>query len=245
MEGVPDAYVRRRDSVGVLREQLVWLLLCGLVLFFAIPEGAQAFVLPQNSAVGPGSEWIYNSNLGTAHSEILDREYIDGQWFYRWRLSVAGLTYEEKLRLTDNQLSVVDRLFTAFRLYHDFFAFPEDELTLQMPLKVGSTWEWEGPVTHGGHTGVDRVSGRVVQIVQVEVPAGKFTTYEIELDRTDDFGTQQHIRLWLEAEIGVVRAEGQLQWQGLVGKMQNLVGFNHFAVELRSYKIVSPEEDTK
>jgi hypothetical protein len=216
-------------------------ILLGCWLLLAMVR-VQAFVLPQHANVGPGSYWLYQSNLGKARSEILSREEIPEGWLYRWRLSVTGLTYEEQLRLTATQLGVTQREFGAWLIYHDNFSFPQDELTLPVPLLVGSTWQWSGPVEYRKKTGTTQVQGQVVAESTITVPAGTFKVLEIVLDRSDTFGMQQSIRLWLNEEIGVVKAVGELRWTGFVGTIQNLVGFHHFEVELLSYAIVSPEQ---
>ena len=230
------------------RHLLFSLCLLGLLQLVsgAVPWGAHAFAVAEQGLVGPGSEWVYKSNLGTARSSILSQRVQDsGEELYRWRLSVAGLTYEEDLLLTSSTLSVTSRFFNAFRIYSDAYDYPLGELTFRLPLTVGSKWEWDGPVLHGSKEGVTRITGQVVGLVPVTVPAATFLAYEIHLQRNDDFGATQDIKLWFHPEVGVVRATGTLHWRGLVGKVQRLIGFDLFEVELETYSIVRPSLATR
>lgn len=225
---------------GSLRQRLLLALICCWLLL--VTAKIQAFMVPQAATVGPGSYWVYQSNFGQVRADILTREQIPEGWLYRWRLSVLGLNYEEQLRLTATQLGVTHREFAAWFVYHADFSFPQDELTLPVPLSVHSTWDWHGPVLYRKQTGTTQVKGQVVAQSEVTVPAGTFPVFEIVLERNDSFGTQQNIRLWLNEEIGVVKAEGELRWTGLVGTLQDLVGLRYLAVELLHYSIAAPEQ---
>lgn len=215
-----------------------------LTASMAAAPGAQAFVLPSDPTVGAGSEWVYDSNLGETHVRMLARERVSpGVEHYRWDLQVAGLRYTEDLALTKDRLGVTWRRLSGFGLVRQEFSFADPELVLELPLEVGHTWRWDGPAMLGKRMGTASAEGKVLAVESISVPAGVFETLHIRLERDDSFGTKQLIDLWFDPEVGPIKAEGDLRWQGLIGFVQSLVGLNRFEVELTEYEIVRKPTD--
>lgn len=220
---------------GVLARLLALALSLALL---GAPGRVLAFVMPAEADVDAGSEWRYRSNLGTTVVRMLEREELrPGVEGYTWELRVAGLVFREDLELTAQSLGVRSREFSAFGLLLERFRFDGAELVMELPLQVGSAWTWSGGVEAKGTSGLAHVKGEVVRIEEITVPAGTFQTYRIRLERTDELGSRQSIELWFDPDVGPIRAIGDLRWRGLVGAVQELVGFTHFEVELVSYEI--------
>lgn len=260
-------------------------------LVFATP--CSAFLVPGNTSIGAGSRWEYDSNLGRVVVEILERTEIPMEGgscrtFYRWRLKVKGLTYDELLELVPGHLFTWERSFAAFGVMRTTYSYPRPEYTMPSPLPKAGRWAWEGlvragplgvaphtmpapwpppppglpPSPAGGppplpsgdlkspgaanpsprqandpNTGWAAASGYVVGLETLEVPAGRFQAYHVHLERADEFGTQEVIDLWVNPEIGVIAAEGELLWGGLPGKIQRLIGLDRLSVRLRQYEL--------
>lgn len=267
-------------------------------------RASDAFVVPGNDRIGAGSRWEYDSNLGPVTVEMVDKVAIPPRTFYRWRLSLRGLVYEEWLELLSGQLFTWERSFSAFGLLKEKHSYPQPEFTMPSPPVVGARWSWQGTVkpaplgadpwafpapavttstanptapagstTRSGsqdavkgieagakdtHTNVTptratatptpntgssqdpgrtAASGHVRGVETVETPAGRFTAYRIYLERSDSLGTEQTMEIWLNPDIGVIAAEGDLRWGGLPGKIQRLVGLEHLSVQLRKYQL--------
>lgn len=216
---------------------------CAACILFIVILPAEAFILPSDPTVGAGSEWVYDSNLGVTRVRMLER--LDtGPDFerYVWDMRVAGLRYQESIELVSDRLGVTRRRLTGFGLVREEFRFAVPELVLKLPLQVGNEWTWRGDVNVDGREGEETVSGKVLAKETVSVPAGRFETYHIHLDRQDNLGTVQAIDLWFDPDIGPIRAVGDLRWRGLVGFVQRLVGLDRFTVELRRYTIEPVKE---
>jgi len=267
---------------------------------------SNAFVVPGNAHIGAGSRWEYDSNLGPVVVEMIDRFDTPPRTFYRWRLSLRGLVYEEWLELLPGQLFTWERSFSAFGLLKEKHSYPQPEYTMPSPPTVGARWSWQGTVrpeplgadpwafpapavtlataattASGGtttgaksqatakgsqaagqgsqataakstpdsakltqaavnsqsptHTAL--ASGHVRGVETMETPAGRFTTYRIYLERSDSLGMEQTMEIWLNPDIGVIAAEGDLRWGGLPGKIQRLIGLEHLSVRLRKYQL--------
>ncbi|MBE3577667.1 MAG: hypothetical protein IMX00_08235 [Limnochordales bacterium] len=219
-----------------------------------------AFVVPGNAEIGAGSRWEYDSNLGPVVVEMVDKVDLPPRTFYRWRLSLRGLVYEEWLELQNGQLLTWERSFSAFGLLKEKHSYPQPEYTMPAPPTAGARWSWQGAVSpeplgaepwkaragpphqtladgrkEQSHTAA--ASGHVHGIETVETPAGRFSTYHIYLERSDSLGTEQTIEIWLDPNIGVIAAEGDLHWAGLPGKIQRLIGLEHLSVRLRKYQL--------
>lgn len=215
-----------------------------LLLLAAAPDRASGFLVPAGPGVGAGSEWQYHSNLGKTVVRMLRREAIGpGVEGYTWEMRVAGLRYVEDLELTFDSLGVRARAFSGLGLIGERFGFEPPELVMEIPLEVGRSWSWSGSVAFRNRSGVAHAQGEVVRLEEITVPAGTFWTYYIRLERTDEFGTRQHIDLWFNPDIGPIRARGDLRWPGLVGVVQDLIGFRRFEVELVSYEIQRVPDD--
>ena len=207
------------------------------------PEVAYGFVLPEDPLVGAGSRWEYESNLGKATVRMLSREQIRSDVErYVWDLRVGGLRYLEELELTPDSLGVVDRELIGFGLLREHFVFLVPELVLELPLAVGREWEWTGSVERGNETREAWASGKVLGVETIDVPAGRFITYHIQISRRDEFGTTQEIDLWFDPQVGPIRAVGDLQWRGLIGVLQSMVGMRRFEVELKTFTISPPKD---
>lgn len=202
---------------------------------------ALAFVVPSDPTVGAGSEWMYVSNLGTVHVRMLERTRLGpGEELYRWDLRVSGLRYDETLLLTADALGAVRRELSGFRLLKQSFSFEGDpELILIADLDVGAEWTWEGQVRKGNQSREAKAWGKVLARQKITVPAGEFDVFHIRLVREDGFGTLQHIDLWFNPLVGPIKAVGDLQWSGLIGFVQQLVGLRRLEVELIEYSIKS------
>jgi len=245
-----------RGSAGSLRHRRPvrgWMTAAAVVVVVAVatvfgvgPAGkkASAFVIPRSSGVEAGSEWVYRSNLGTAHVRMLDRIPVGpGLEHYRWEMRIGALRYAEELRLRwDDSLTALEREISGFGLIRQRFVYDEPELVLIAELEMGARWEWRGHVRLGGEVREATATGEVLAYDEVAVPAGIFRAYHIRILREDGFGTRQAIDLWFDPEIGPVKAVGDLQWSGLIGFFQRLVGLGRLEVELVDYRIVAPAD---
>lgn len=208
-----------------------------MLLVCMICAPVDAIMIPAGKVPDAGSVWIYNSNYGETRVEVLKvNAGADNTYSYRWRLQVAGLTYEEELVLTNKAVKASSCFVKAFGLYSDSFVYPENALVFTLPLRQGQTWQWQGKVKHAKKTRQGQVNGKVLEETMVSVPAGTYSAYRITLLRSDDFGTNHDITLWFNLEIGVIKAQGHLRWQGTVGAFQQLVGLTYFEVSLKEYR---------
>lgn len=203
---------------------------------------AFAFVVPQSPEVGAGSQWVYESNLGTAHVRMLERVAIGPELErYRWEMRIGVLHYVEELRLAwESSLTATEREVGGFGLIKQRFFYDEPELVLTATLEVGTRWEWNGHVRQGGEVREATAKGEVLAYHPIVVPAGEFDVYHIRIEREDGFGTRQSIDLWFDPNVGPIKAVGDLEWSGLIGFFQRLVGLKRLDVELVEYSIVAP-----
>ena len=241
---------RRRWSFGLLLlsvfPRFIVLLASALVAVMVSsglgPESrVLAFVVPSDPTVGAGSEWIYVSNLGNVHVRMLERTRVGPEEeLYRWDLRVSGLRYDETLLLTADALGATRRELSGFGLLKQSFSFEDDpELILIADLDVGAEWTWEGEVRKGNQSREAKAWGKVLDRQKITVPAGEFEVFHIRLVREDGFGTRQDIDLWFNPLVGPIKAVGDLQWSGLIGFVQQLVGLRRLEVELIEYSINS------
>lgn len=246
-----------------------------------------AFVVSGTAPLSATSVWEYDSNLGKAEVRLVDvrkaslppgaRPGSVPSTFYRWRLSVRGLVYEELLELREGQWLTWERSASAFGgLYRDVYSYPVPEFGMPEPLKKGPPWHWQGEIRRGeaakppglavtdqstsqplaqpgrpqsgpsstptapaaaGSLGQARASGQVVGWETINVPAGQFEAWHVHLERSDTFGTFQSIEVWVNPAVGVVQADGDLFWGGVIGKVQRLIGFDHFSVRLKATNV--------
>lgn len=180
-----------------------------------------------------GSRWLYTSDLGAVRVR-LDEEpgVVDGARRYRWEIRVAGAVMEERLALRSSGLFTVDRVFSFLGRPLWRLAFDPPELTIALPLEVGRRWQWRNPVVSGSSRGWDQVEGVVEALERVEVPAGVFEAYRIRLSRKDTWGSRLESLIWLDPEVGVVKADGLLRWPGLAGAVQRLLGLDRLRLGL-------------
>lgn len=180
-----------------------------------------------------GSSWVYASNLGTAHVRLEEAEGVrGGARRYRWEIRLAGASMQETLELRSSGLFTVHRSFSFLGAHLWSLSFAPPELTIALPLEVGRCWQARTPVTSGSASGWDDVDGTVEALEGVDVPAGRYTAYRIRLLRTDTWGSRMDSVIWLDPEVGVVRAEGSLRWPGIVGLVQRLLGLDRLRIQL-------------
>ncbi|HEY8424420.1 MAG TPA: hypothetical protein VIK73_00195 [Limnochordales bacterium] len=218
---------------------MTWLAVVALMVAAGIQPG-------QGGDEGPpplpyvrgGSQWVYTSDRGLVRVR-LDEEpgMVDGARRYRWEIRVAGAVMEEHLALRSSGLYTVDRAFAFLGRPLWRLAFDPPELTIALPLEVGRRWQWRNPVVSGSSRGWDEVEGVVEALEWVEVPAGRYEAYRIRLSRKDTWGSRMESLIWLDPEVGVVKADGLLRWPGLVGAVQGLLGLDRLRLSLREAHI--------
>lgn len=229
-------------SINAGRPRPVAAGLLGLVLcvVWTLAGKALAFVVPQSPDVGAGSEWTYRSNLGVARVRMLERTPVEpGLEHYRWEMRIGGLRYAEALELTPTSLSATEREVGGFGLISQVFHYDTPELVLVASLEVGAKWEWRGRVRKGSESRDAAAFGEVLAHHPITVAAGQFDVFHIRIVREDGFGTRQYIDLWFDPNVGPIKAVGELQWTGLIGVLQRLVGLRRLEVELLEYSISS------
>lgn len=188
-----------------------------------------------------GSRWVYRSNLGAAHVR-LDREPGPGGGAlgYRWEIRMAGGGMREALELRADGLFTAERSFFFLGMELWRVVFDPPELTIPLPLEVGRRWKARTRVASGASWAWNEVEGAVEALEQVDVPAGRFCAHRIRLLRTDTWGTRMDSVIWLDPLNGVVKAEGELRWPGVVGAVQRLLGLSRLRVELVRASVVRP-----
>ncbi|MEW6048406.1 MAG: hypothetical protein AB1609_18335, partial [Bacillota bacterium] len=166
-------------------------------------DGASKSPLPY---VRGGSRWLYDSNLGPATVTLDEYGVRDGARLYRWEIRVLGVRMEEVLQLRSSGLYTANRTFLL--PLGEFWAltFEPPEFTIALPLEVGRRWEARSPVKAGGSWGWTNVNGSVAAFEPVSVPAGQYMAYRIVLLRTDTWGSYVESLIWLDPEVGVIRA---------------------------------------
>lgn len=230
---LPRAVLKVEEAPGTNEYAVV----AAFVLAVLLAAGAQAGPAtgdePPLPYVRGGSSWVYETNLGTAHVRLEEAPGVQGgARRYRWEIRLAGAGMQEALELRSTGLFTAHRSFSFWgaRLWSLSFAPPE--LTIPLPLEVGRRWQARTSVTSGSATGWDDVDGAVEALERVDVPAGRYTAYRIRLLRTDTWGSRMDSVIWLDPEVGVVRAEGSLRWPGVVGLVQRLLGLDRLQVRL-------------
>ena len=147
--------------------------------------------------------------------------------------------YAEALELTPTSLSATEREVGGFGLISQVFHYDTPELVLVASLEVGAKWEWRGRVRKGSESRDAAAFGEVLAHHPITVAAGQFDVFHIRIVREDGFGTRQYIDLWFDPNVGPIKAVGELQWTGLIGVLQRLVGLRRLEVELLEYSISS------
>ena len=137
---------------------------------------AFAFVVPQSLEVGAGSQWVYESNLGTAHVRMLERVAIGPELErYRWEMRIGVLHYVEDAPCLGVFFTATEREVGGFGLIKQRFFYDEPELVLTATLEVGTRWEWNGHVRQGSEVREATAKGEVLAYHPIVVPAGEPT----------------------------------------------------------------------
>jgi len=147
-----------------------------------------------------GDRWVtemrYQSHT-TAFTEVVTAvEKKDGALLVTVGRESEGVVGpdQSQVRVTDKGLFRVSNLGTVYDAPY---------CVLQLPLKPGNTWTSE--VVSGG-TLTSTFKYKAVKEEDVEVPAGKFRAFRIEVD-IDSRGRGRRSVLWYAAQVGIVKME--------------------------------------
>ncbi|HEY8485760.1 MAG TPA: hypothetical protein VIL11_00060 [Limnochordales bacterium] len=183
---------------------------------------------------GP-SWWLYRSNFGPARVELQEFAPQDGARWYLWNIRVAGAFMAERLRLDWQGLFITAREYRFLGWTLARFSIDPPECVVAAPLEVGNRWQgsWQAvDPARPGQPAEGRLEGAVEALEEVSVPAGHFRAYRIRLLRTDSQGGRVQTVIWLDPQVGVVKADGLLWWPGPIGTVQRLLGLTALRVEL-------------
>lgn len=182
---------------------------------------------------GP-SAWEYDSNFGRALVRLEEHGVRGGVRTYTWSLVIgpmrAGMT--EVLHLSAAGLFVAVREFHLAGVPLVRFRFDTPELVIPAPLQTGQRWRASSTVRGPDGDGLTTVDGEVLAREPVEVPAGRFLAYRIHLTRRDSWGGVVETLMWLDPEVGVVKADGWFRWHGAIGALQRALSLDRLRVEL-------------
>ena len=173
-----------------------------------------------------GTVWKYNSNLG----EIVSRVRVSGP-LYTIRSESSPLDITRHLRLEEKGIMMIGG---TSRVY-----FITTKRTYQPPLLrfprqtvIGKIWRWEGKEVVDDEIIKSRVEGVIEKKETVRVPAGEFSCLKVKVETVSDDGTKSSSIQWLAPEVGIVKGEVAIDAGGLSGFLIDLLGFDHYNLEL-------------
>lgn len=180
-------------------------LAAGIVLFAAASAGSAPRLkdLPGGSyfPTTVGDRWVTEMRYATNTSEYTEVvtavEKKDGALVVSVGREVDGKVSPQSsdVRVTDKGLFRMSLLGTVY---------DEPYCILKLPLKPGESWTSES--ASGGGAVKSTFKYKAIKEEDVEVPAGKFHAFRIEVD-VDSRGRPTHSTIWYDARVGVVKME--------------------------------------
>lgn len=210
-----------------------------------MPAAASSGEVPLPYVRGP-SAWEYRSNFGPAAVRLYEDGVQGSVRRYTWSIVIgplqAGMT--ESLRLSPAGLFVAARQFHLAGVRVARLDFESPELVIPAPLEVGRRWRALSSIRGPEGEGSTYVEGEVEALEAVDVPAGRYVAYRIHLRRRDSWGGMVETVMWLDPEVGVVKAEGWFRWPGVIGAVQRALNLDRLHVELAAARIRRTTEAT-
>jgi hypothetical protein len=114
----------------------------------------------------------------------------------------VGREVDGKVSPQSSDVRVTDK--GLFRMSLLGTVYDEPYCILKLPLKPGETWTSES--ASGGGAVKSTFKYKAIKEEDVEVPAGKFHAFRIEVD-VDTRGRATHSTIWYDARVGVVKME--------------------------------------
>jgi len=179
-----------------------------------------------------GSEWTYRMEASlqgntvelTADVRIVSKENAGTAECYMREYTIERKVDKQTARQTECYAWQGNKLLLYKGTIEGRFADPEPpQLQLDSPWEIGRRWYWSGTVGYEQCT----LSGRVVKRASVDVPAGRFDAYEVELVLVTQ-GQSVTFSRWYADGVGLVKQTEVIPYDG---------ASMYFSNELTSYSI--------
>lgn len=145
-----------------------------------------------------GDRWTMETRYSAGHTETITEvvtqvEKIEGGTLVTVRREANGKIQEPKAEMKVTEAGL-------FRVSHYGTSYKAPYQVLKLPLKIGSEWTAE---VDTGAAAIFKY--KVTKVEDIEVPAGKYKTFKLEVDLGDQGKTKSVI--WYAPRVGVVQHE--------------------------------------
>lgn len=183
----------------------------------------------------PNKTMIYKTPFGDAVTKVTLNKGV-----YSVKNDGEKFQYHQEL-LAGNSGIEITRVYQKFKLMA--FITKENSVTYNrpvmrtpMPLTEGKSWSWSGVEYVNGDSDKVYVTGKIVGIEHVKVPAGQFDALKIEtVFKHDDSGNNK-ITDWIAPNIGIVKTRIDINGGGLIGFIRTVMGYDEIVFELKEIK---------
>jgi len=105
--------------------------------------------------------------------------------------------------------------------------YNEPALRFPFPMKAGQTWKWEG-IEYVEDEEPDSIiiTGELLGEEIVSTEAGEFNCIKIQTDIDKKSGIHTRFYEWRTPKIGLVKAEAQMDTEGFIGIIIDLLGYD-------------------
>jgi len=178
----------------------------------------------------------FKSNAGETVAEI---DTIGNERIISFE--TTGISYCQNLLRKEDGIYLTRTKSSAFLFFGSDIIYPKPALRLQIPIKIGDNWRWNGFEVADGDTGLLSIEGVAMGEEEIATPAGVFQCLKIQQNVVSIKGSSSIVTEWLAPDIGIIKSHSILKGVGITALIQELFGLDEITFELSHIEKISSD----